>query len=285
LDTRNGTLERRLQQLESLIGQVESLPDESSRRSAVDAIQALLQLHGDGLERILTLVREAGEPGEAIVGTIAGDEFVSGLLVLHGLHPLPQDPRVRQALDKVRPYLGSHGGDVELLSVEDGVVSLRLRGTCDGCPSSAMTLKYAIEQAIYEGAPDVTAIEVDGVTPPPAPAGFIPLTQIKPATPQRWRPVPELVSHEPGTVQTVEVGGSPVLFLHIDSGWYAYFDGCPACGRSLAQASLESAVLACPGCGHRYDVRLAGRCQDAADLNLRPLPLLVESGQVRVAAG
>jgi Fe-S cluster biogenesis protein NfuA len=118
-------------------------------------------------------VEERGE--EDLVLKLAGDEVVGGLLLLHGVHPLPLESRVRQALEKVRPYLASHGGNVELLDVRDGSVSLRLQGSCDGCPSSAMTLKYAIEQAISETAPDVVAIQVAGVTPPPQPtAGFIP---------------------------------------------------------------------------------------------------------------
>ncbi len=78
-----------------------------------------------------------------------------------GFIRLDLETRVRQALDKVRPLLRSHGGNVELLDLSGGVVRLRMLGSCDGCPSSAMTLKHAIEAAIYEKAPDVTAIEVD----------------------------------------------------------------------------------------------------------------------------
>ena len=68
---------------------------------------------------------------------------------------------MRQALDKVRPLFALSRGNVELLGLSGGVVRLRMLGSCDGCPSSAMTLKHAIEAAIYEKAPDVTGIEVD----------------------------------------------------------------------------------------------------------------------------
>ena len=73
---------------------------------------------------------------------------MGGLLLLHGLHPLDLEARVRQALDKVRPYLRSHGGNVELLGVDEGVVRLRLEGSCHGCPSSAATMRQTIEEAI-----------------------------------------------------------------------------------------------------------------------------------------
>src|SRR4051812_47582441 len=86
-----------------------------------------------------------------------------------------------QALDKVRPYLASHGGNVEGLGLEDGGGRLRLRGSCQSCPSSSMTLKPAIEGAIMEAAPDVASIEAEGVLERVAsPAvGFVPLERLR----------------------------------------------------------------------------------------------------------
>jgi Fe-S cluster biogenesis protein NfuA len=91
------------------------------------------------------------------------DEVVAGLLLLHGLHPLDMEARIRQALEQVRPFLRSHGGNVELIDVAAGVVRLRLVGSCDGCPSSAETMSQTIEEAILARAPDVMAVEVEGV--------------------------------------------------------------------------------------------------------------------------
>jgi Fe-S cluster biogenesis protein NfuA/nitrite reductase/ring-hydroxylating ferredoxin subunit len=191
----------------------------------------------------------------------------------------------------VRPYLASHGGSVVLLDVSpEGTVKLRLEGSCHGCASSAMTLKYAIEQAIMEAAPDVAGIEVEGVVePPPRPAGFVPLTQIKGVTePTRaadpWEPVAGLESLGRGTAGTREVAGSRIVFCQVDGAWYAYADRCPRCGDSFDGAPAQSAVLACPGCGLRFEVRRAGRCLDAPELHLEPVPLLEKAGQVRVAA-
>jgi Fe-S cluster biogenesis protein NfuA len=99
----------------------------------------------------------------AIVDDLAKDDLVGSLLVLYGLHPLDLETRVGSALEKVRPLLRSHGGNVELLALTDSVVHLRMVGSCHGCPSSAQTLKTAIEEAIYEMAPDVARIEVEGV--------------------------------------------------------------------------------------------------------------------------
>jgi Fe-S cluster biogenesis protein NfuA len=125
----------------------------------VELVQALVDLYGEGLARIV-----AHDP-EGVAG-VASDELVSHLLLMHGLHPIPLEDRVLGALADVRPYLEQHGGDVELLSIEGGIARLRLQGTCNGCASSTATLKLAIEDAIQRVAPDIDGIEAEGVVEP-----------------------------------------------------------------------------------------------------------------------
>ncbi len=149
--------------LESLIQEVDRFKDPALRDKTREIVQLLMDLHGGVLETILQRIAATGESGLRMIDDLAADEMVSGLLLLYGLHPLNLESRIRQALEKCKPYLHSHGGNVELLSVSDeGVVHLRLEGSCHGCPSSALTLKSTIEEAIYEKAPDVTGIEVEG---------------------------------------------------------------------------------------------------------------------------
>jgi Fe-S cluster biogenesis protein NfuA len=164
-------MERRIQKVDALVRDLEAVPDEEARRTAAEAIRALLDLHRDALARLIDLA------GPEARDRLAGDPAVGALLLLHDLHPVPFADRVQLALDGVRPYLGSHGGGVQVVEARDGVVRLRLEGTCHGCPSSTATLEHAIERAILEGAPDVTAIQVEGVVEA-APAGFVPLTSI-----------------------------------------------------------------------------------------------------------
>ncbi len=145
---------------EALLDRLDALPDVAARETATATVQALVALYGEGLGRM------AERLGPAQVRALAEDELVAHLLLLHGLHPVPVEQRVRAALDGVRPYLESHGGNVELLGVANGVVRLRLQGSCEGCPASAMTLKQAIEQAVLAAAPDVDAVEAEGVDDP-----------------------------------------------------------------------------------------------------------------------
>jgi Fe-S cluster biogenesis protein NfuA len=163
-------LQGQLAHLEALVQGLDELGDPAAQAHVREIIQVLLELHGLGLERILSHVAEAGTAGQAILEVCARDDAVSGLLLLHGLHPHDLQTRVRQALDAVRPALRAHGGNVELLGVSEGAVRLRLLGSCDGCPSSGVTMKQTIEEAILGRAPEVVVIEVEEAAVAPAPA-------------------------------------------------------------------------------------------------------------------
>jgi Fe-S cluster biogenesis protein NfuA len=131
-----------------------------------ELVRLLLQLYGAGLDRILSIIEEMDEAGAAagpVFARLAADDLVSSLLVLHDLHPLDLNVRIERALDHVRPYLESHGGNVKLLGIADNVVRLRLEGSCKSCPSSTITMKLAVEKAIEEAAPEITHLDVEGI--------------------------------------------------------------------------------------------------------------------------
>jgi Fe-S cluster biogenesis protein NfuA/nitrite reductase/ring-hydroxylating ferredoxin subunit len=239
---------------------------------------------------MMEVVAQGGESGRTFEA-FAEDELVSHLLLLHGLHPIDMETRVVKALEEVRPYLQSHGGNVELLGVEGGVARLRMQGSCNGCPSSAMTLKLAIEEAVQKAAPDLLGIEAEGVEePPPKPATtFVAAPTLrkkekKPEDRDSWTVVGGLPQLSGGGMLGKEISGEPVLFVKLEDDFYAYRHLCPSCGESLDRGSLKGAELGCPGCGRRYDVRRAGRCLDDPQLYLEPVPLLVsEEGIVKIA--
>jgi len=284
-------LRERVARMETLLGEIEALKDPNARQKAAEIVQVLLELYGEGMARMMETVAQ-GEERERTFQAFTGDELVSHLLLLHGLHPLDVETRVVMALEEVRPYLQSHGGNVELLGVEGGVARLRMQGSCDGCPSSAMTLKLAIEEAIQKAAPDLEGIEAEGVAEPqPAPtivAGPTLRKKEKKQQPEEngtsWAVVGGLPQLSGGGLLVKEISGEPVLFVKLEDDLYAYRNLCPGCGESLEGGSLMGAELSCPGCERSYDVRRAGRCLDAPQLHLEPIPLLVgEEGLVKIA--
>jgi Fe-S cluster biogenesis protein NfuA len=161
--------QKRLGRVEELIAALENQPNPAVREQTRELIQTLLDLHAQGLERILGTVHDAGAPGAEVIDQLGRDQLVSGVLLLHGLHPLDLETRVRNALETVRPRLGLHGGSVEFVEArDDGTVRIRLEGNCNGCPSSRVTLHSTIEEELYSAAPDITSLVVDGTEAPPA---------------------------------------------------------------------------------------------------------------------
>jgi Fe-S cluster biogenesis protein NfuA/nitrite reductase/ring-hydroxylating ferredoxin subunit len=266
---------------------------------AEELVRLVTDLYGAGLERIMEILYDAGHLDDETLAKLAGDELVSGLMLVHGLHPYSINQRVEDALEGVRPYLGTHGGDVELLDVTDeGVVHLRLLGSCDGCPSSSVTLSLAVEGAIMTAAPEVISIEVEEATPTAKePNGVISvdslMSRLKLDTPTGadWHVLPDLATPGAGDVASIEVGGLQLLVCRIGSDLFAFEDRCARCESSLAGASLArrlggglgDALLKCPSCQVHYDVRKAGACVDIAELHLKPLPVLADGGTISVA--
>lgn len=155
---------RRSDRIEELVSRIESTGDPAIRAVAQELLQAVIELHGVALERVLDAVADLPS-GEWALKQIAKDDLVSSVLSLHGIHPVAIETRIAAAIEKAQPYLKSHGGKVELASVEDGTVHVRLQGTCGSCSSSSETMKNHVEQAIYDAAPEVTAVISEAMRP------------------------------------------------------------------------------------------------------------------------
>jgi Fe-S cluster biogenesis protein NfuA len=284
--------------VEELLGALRTGSAKDPGRAAEELVGLLVGLYGDGLSQIVAALAEQGPPGAQMLDQLTEDPLVESLLLLHDLHPLDVDARVQRALDRVRPYLGSHAGGVEYLGVTDGVARLRLEGSCHGCPSSTATVELAITGAVKEAAPEVDDVVVEGMTAPPEPKllqiGRRPGAEVAGAGAEGaggeradggdvgWVTLPGIGPPSSRPV-IASAGGFSVLVCSVRGTLYAYRDGCAACGSSLADGTLDREQLSCPGCGGRYDVRLAGRGLDDPALHLDPLPLLTDSQGVRVA--
>ena len=119
--------QRQLGRMEELIHALDEAADSPICRQARELVQMILKMHADALEHVLDSIHDNPITGQQLIDRLADDPLISNLLVLHGLHPLDLETRVRRALESVKPRLGLHGGDVDLIGVTpDGVVKLRL---------------------------------------------------------------------------------------------------------------------------------------------------------------
>jgi len=165
------------EQIERLVQRVSALSDVDARAAALELLQSLMDLHGAVLTRVVEVLAGSGEAGQSALAKLGRDPLICGLLVLYGVHPMPLEQRVRQALEQVRPQLRKQGGSVELIGVTDTVVTVKVASSGQGCGSTPQALQLAVEQAILEVAPEVNQIVTEGA----ASAGFVPLNMIQPA--------------------------------------------------------------------------------------------------------
>jgi Fe-S cluster biogenesis protein NfuA/nitrite reductase/ring-hydroxylating ferredoxin subunit len=255
--------------VQALTAQIEALPDPAARACAEELAAAVVQLYGEGLERIFAAL------DDDVRARLAQDGVVASLMLIHGLYPVPLEERVQAALDTVRPYMDSHGGSVELLGVEDGIARLRLEGSCSGCAASQSTMELAIERAIEETAPDLLGLDVEGVVAPPKPLA-------EPAAEVEWVTLDGVAGLERGQLMAADPG---LVVANVAGTLLAYRDRCAGCGGPLEHASLIGGTMACPSCKRLFDLPRAGRCVNSGEaaLQLDPVPLLRNGGPVRVA--
>ncbi len=278
---------------------------------AVTQLATLVEtLERDGDERallLLALVDDVHRPGieQIVAGEFERPEALA-LRSMYGLAPVDQTTEAEEALDEIRPYIESHGGALELVEVRDGVVSVRMTGSCNGCAASAMTLRRGIEEKLRERLDwfeEVVALEPE----PQDDDGSLPLLQIqqvpKPAASNGaadsqllqigklkkpvFVDVGRLDELPPGTSKAVDVDGNSVLILNIDDEPYAFANVCPAAGGRLPLegARLTDGVLVCPWHNCAYDARSGKRVDDEpGEPALAVLPIAVRDGVLKVAA-
>lgn len=183
----DASVRERVARVEGLLGRLDGLGDPGAREQATEALAAVVELYGEGLRRIVGAVGARDGRGE-LAAALAADELVSHLLVLHDLHPVAVEVRVREAIERAGPVAE---GSVELVSVDGGVARLRITGGCHSCPSSRTTLSSELEQAILAAAPELEQIVSEAAPvalPPPAPGELderprVPLPQVRLASP------------------------------------------------------------------------------------------------------
>lgn len=265
----------------------------TTRERAEQLVREVTDLYGAGLERMMRLAVAANPE---LARAFADDNLVASLLLVHNLHPHDVTRRVSDALDSVRPYLGSHGGDVHLIEVADGVVTLQFSGSCRSCPSSSVTLELAVEDAVRAAAPEIESIEVvaaeQNSAPVIAPDSLLSRLQSNGHAKPVWHQVPDVADLAPGEVGGFRVDGTVVMACRVDDALFAYLDRCGNCGESLAGAVLHKVmgsnapVLRCPVCRAHFDVVHAGRCVDGnghGETHLEPVPLLERDGVLSMA--
>ena len=264
--------------IQQLIEEIEEWPDKGAQELMNECLQEVLKFYGLSIGGMMSIIgKSANGASTQVYNDLITDNVVSNLLLIHDLHPLDLKTRLYQALEKVKPYMDSHGGSVEIVSLENNVAHLKLSGSCKGCPSSSSTLELGIRQAVEELCPDLVGLEVEGIVAP---------DQIKhqPKVEPGWRVIHGVDGIKEGAMIAMDIDSVPVLIANLDQTPYAYRNHCPACDKTFTSGKLEDKILSCQ-LGHRYDLQHAGICVDDKHIHLDPFPLVQDNGTVKIAIG
>jgi Fe-S cluster biogenesis protein NfuA len=166
-----------IERIGGLVQEIESIADPAVRAATKNLVQSLMDLHGAALEKALDIVAEAGGPGMSIIDQLGRDSLVSSVLILYGLHPEDIETRVAKAVDRVRPQLRKQGCEVELLSVTEGAIRLRVETGSHTCGSTAKAVQATLEGAMFDAAPDMTSLVIGGFDEKAA-SGFVALDKL-----------------------------------------------------------------------------------------------------------
>lgn len=168
--------QQQLQEIVELVHDLETIADPASRGSAQKLVQLLMDLHAKAFERSLEIIFGSATAGPPLIDELGEDPLVGSLLVLYGLHPEDLPTRVERKLEQSRAKLHKMGAEVTLLAVEDGNVRVHVKVEGHACGSTKASVRAALEEALYEAAPDLTSLSVEGLDPPTG--GFVAVSQL-----------------------------------------------------------------------------------------------------------
>lgn len=267
-----------------LVARFEQHPLVAVRDDVFELLQGIDALHRTGMTRLVELLVEAR--GEEVLAELAADPIAGPVLELYDLVPPDERTQAEDALDTVRPYIHSHGGEVEVLDVQGGIVHVRLVGSCHGCSGSAMTLRRGVEEALRTGFPGFKELAVHESAPSPV-GGLITVESLKDSAQRlrrpQWAEVASIGDLPSGTVKGYEVSGTPVLLCSVDGEVYGFRDECPECGMPLHEGKLSGVVLVCPWQNCAYDARTGRRVDRDGGERLVVFPVATNDGLVQLA--
>lgn len=254
--------------------------DEPARAAVHELQDALEAFHKAALTRVVRRLREDPR-GKELLFELVDDPLVYALLVRHGIVRLSPAARAARVIEHIRPYVQSHGGDVELVDVRDATVYVRLHGSCNGCSMSAVTLREGVEEALRANLPEISAVEVVASEPGPS---LITLDSIGVRDRMAgWVQGPSVDEVPAGSMRRLPSPQADILIINLDGALSAYRNACAHQGLPLDGGLLdaESGSLTCPWHGFCYDAG-SGECLTAPQAQLERFALRVEGGQIWV---
>lgn len=275
--------ERSLASMLSDISALELIADdwpEEQRNSAQARVIAIDALNAEAFRRLIKQLKQHADIGQ-LLREAATDEVVYTVLRRHNILKPSLFERVEDALDGIRPMLASHGGDVELVSVEPPLVEVRLLGACDGCPASALTLYSGVKKAIQDNIPEITEIkQVKGLGGGNNETVHFtsPFANYKSGS---WVFAAKLGDVPDGDTITKTLGEHSVLLSRFGDRVTCFENSCAHMGLALDGGEIDGGIITCPFHGFKYALE-SGECLTAPEVQLQPHGVRVVGDRIEV---
>jgi len=273
----NEEFETLAEKVDEAIAEVRAL-DDKAQNGAMNMKRAIEEFHKFGLIKLVQHLK-ADENGKALLFEMIDEPSIYALFAMHGIVRADVPTRVNRVIDMVRPYMQSHGGDVELVEVTQDTVYLRLHGACNGCSMSSVTLRNGVEEALKEHVPEIVHIEV---VPNEPTVGMVTLDAITVA--KGWVSGPTVDEVEVGKPFRMDIDdGTSVVIFNIDNQIHAYRNMCAHQGLPIDGGLMdaEAKTITCPYHGFCFDAT-SGECLTAPQAQLEPFPVRIEDGVIQV---
>ncbi len=274
-------LDRLIHDIRALETIIEGWDD--GQRVTVRALQrAMDALYKEALVRLIRSLR-ADAGAAAVLRSAVTDQVVYGVFRHHGIVRASLQERVEEALESVRPFLASHGGNVELVEVSPpDAVTIRLVGACDGCAASDLTLRAGVEKAIQERCPEIRTIKkAQGGSISNAAPNVSFVSPFARSDDAGWIRAASLVELPMNDIMTVVVEGRSLLLARFEGGVSCFDNACAHLGMPLDMGEVVEGVLVCPH--HQFQYALdSGDCLTAPGVQLRAHGVRVTGGEVEV---
>lgn len=270
------------ERVDRAVNEVRTL-DEAGQAKALALKSAIEAFHKMGLTKIVQRLK-ADSRGKELLFELVDEPSVYALFAMHGLVRADVPTRVSRVIDMVRPYMQSHGGDVELVNVNGETAWVKLHGACNGCSMSAVTLRNGVEEALREHVPEIKHIEVMPNDPGPT---IIPLEAIGVAPKEAgWIKGPKVEDISESRPYRLDTAETSLIIIRLGQQLSAYRNQCAHQALPLDGGMLdtEAGTLTCPWHGFNYDAR-TGECFTAPQAQLEAFPLRVQEGYVWVRPG
>lgn len=273
------TFEKIAERIDKALAKVNELGDEDAKMHALGLKTAIEDFHRHALTTIVKRLKD-DERGKELLFELVDDPSVQAVLQLHGIIRPNVFARVAQVLEHVRPYMQSHGGDVELVNIENQTVYVRLSGACNGCSQSAVTLREGVEEAILANIPQIKSVEVVPNEPSPA---LIQIESLSAAKTKGWIETLSVEDVPAGKMKCFRTDDHNILIVNLDNRLSAFRNECPHQGLPLDGGMLEAdeRMLTCPWHGFKFDAG-SGECLSAPAAQLESFPLRIENGMILV---